>query len=101
MRDPAPQTIYLNDYKVSPFLINKTDLVFDLGEHSTRVTTTLTVERNPQSTEQDAVLVLHGSADLDLQSVQINGQLLGEGDYVQDSDSLTLNNMPDSGCYYH
>jgi aminopeptidase N len=97
MRDPAPQTIYLNDYKVSPFLINKTDLVFDLGEHSTRVTTTLTVERNPQSTEQDAVLVLHGSAELDLQSVQINGQLLGEGDYVQDSDSLTLNNMPVSG----
>ena len=97
MRDPAPQTIYLNDYKVSPFLINKTDLVFDLGEHSTRVTTTLTVERNPQSTEQYAVLVLHGSAELDLQSVQINGQLLGEGDYVQDSDSLTLNNMPVSG----
>jgi len=97
MRDPAPQTIYLNDYKVSPFLINKTDLVFDLGEHSTRVTTTLRVERNPQSTEQDSVIVFHGSADLDLQSVQINGQLLGEGDYVQDSDSLTLNNMPDSG----
>ncbi|MDB4032705.1 aminopeptidase N, partial [Porticoccaceae bacterium] len=96
MRDPAPQTIYLNDYKVSPFLINKTDLVFDLGEHSTRVTTTLTVERNPQSTQQDAALVLHGSAELDLQAVQINGQLLGKEDYVQDSDSLTLNNMPDS-----
>ena len=97
MRDPAPQTIYLNDYKVSPFLINKTDLVFDLGEHSTRVTATLTVERNPQSTEQDALLVLHGSAGLELQSVQIDGELLGEGDYVRSSDSLTLKNMPGSG----
>ena len=97
MKDRTPQTIYLNDYKVSPFLINKTDLVFDLGEHSTRVTATLTVARNPQSTEQDALLVLHGSAGLDLQSVQVNGQLLGEEDYVLDSDSLTLNNTPDSG----
>ena len=46
MRDAAPQTIYLDDYKVSPFLIEKTDLVFDLGEDSTRVTASLKVARS-------------------------------------------------------
>ena len=47
MRDALPQTIHLQDYKVSPFLIDKTDLVFDLGEDHSRVTATLSVRRNP------------------------------------------------------
>ena len=49
MKDALPQTIYLKDYKVSPFEIEKTELVFDLGEHHTRVTTTLSLLRNPLS----------------------------------------------------
>ena len=51
MKDALPQTIYLQDYKVSPFEIEKTDLVFDLGEHHTRVTTTLSLLRNSLSDE--------------------------------------------------
>ena len=41
MKDALPQTIYLKDYKVSPFLIETTDLVFDLGDQQTCVTTRL------------------------------------------------------------
>ena len=96
MRDAAPQTIYLDDYKVSPFLIEKTDLVFDLGEDSTRVTASLNIARNPDSDQQDGPLVLHGSEGLDLQSVHIDGQLISTDDYSRDSDSLTINNLPDS-----
>lgn len=96
MRDAAPQTIYLDDYKVSPFLIEKTDLVFDLGEDSTRVTASLNIARNPDSDQQDGTLVLHGSEGLDLQSVHIDGQLISTDDYSRDSDSLTINNLPDS-----
>jgi aminopeptidase N len=96
MRDAAPQTIYLDDYKVSPFLIEKTDLVFDLGEDSTRVTASLKIARNLGSDQQDGTLVLHGSEGLDLQSVHIDGQLISTDDYSRDSDSLTINNLPDS-----
>ena len=95
MRDPVPQTIYLKDYKVSQFLIEKTDLVFDLGEDSTRVTATFTIVRNPQSEDYDGSLVLHGSEGLDLQSLSINGQLLSVDNYSHDAESLTLKNMPD------
>lgn len=96
MRDAAPQTIYLDDYKVSPFLIEKTDLVFDLGEDSTRVTASLKIARNPGSDQQDGTLVLHGSEGLDLQSVHIDGQLISKDDYSRGPDSLTINNLPDS-----
>ena len=93
MKDALPQTIYLKDYRVSPFEIEKTELVFDLGEHHTRVTTTLSLLRNPLSTEQGADLVLHGSEGLDLQSVSVDGQFLEEGAFSCDSESLTISGL--------
>ena len=90
MKDALPQTIYLKDYKVSPFEIEKTNLVFDLDNDHTRVTTTLSLLRNSLSDELDADLVLHGSDGLDLQSVSVDGQLLEEGAYSCDSESLTI-----------
>ena len=41
MKDAAPQTIYLKDYKVAVFLIEKTKLTFDLGATQTSVTAEL------------------------------------------------------------
>ena len=93
MKDALPQTIYLQDYKVSPFEIEKTNLVFDLGEHHTKVTTTLSLLRNAISDDQGADLVLHGSEGLDLQSVSVDGQLLEEGAYTCDSESLTISGL--------
>ncbi len=96
MRDALPQTIYLQDYKVSAFLIDKTDLVFDLGEEHTRVTTTLAIRRNPDSDEPNADLVLHGSEGLDLQSVQVDGVCLEQGAYTRDSESLSIGGLGNS-----
>ncbi len=90
MKDALPQTIYLQDYKVSAFVIEKTDLLFELGEEHTRVTATLTVARNALSDEHGADLVLHGSAGLDLQSVVVDGQPLAAGDFSRDDESLTI-----------
>jgi len=90
MKDALPQTIYLQDYKPSAFEIEKTDLLFELGEEHTRVTATLTVARNVLSEEQNADLVLHGSPGLDLQSVAVDGQPLAEGGFSRDDESLTI-----------
>ena len=95
MKDALPQTIYLQDYKVSPFEIEKTELVFDLGNDHTKVTATLSILRNSLSDEQGADLVLHGSEGLDLQSVSVDGQLLEEGAYSRDSDSLSISGLAD------
>jgi len=96
MKDALPQTIYLEDYKASAFLIDKTDLVFDLGEDNSRVTATLTIRRNPDSAETSADLILHGSEGLDLQSVQVDGVELKEGAYTRDSESLCISGLGDS-----
>jgi len=93
MKDALPQTIFLQDYKVSAFTIDKTDLVFDLGVEQTRVTATLTVARNPLSDEQNADLVLHGSQGLSLQAVSVDGQRLQEDGYLCDEESLTIKGL--------
>ena len=66
MKDAAPQTIYLKDYQVAVFLIEKTNLVFDLGDDQTSVVTELSVLRNPSSKDQSKHLVLDGSIQLRL-----------------------------------
>jgi aminopeptidase N len=95
MKDAAPQTIYLKDYKVAVFLIEKTKLTFDLGEIQTSVTAELAVVRNIASEDLSDNLVLDGSAGLDLQWVKVDGQLLHPSDYHQDAESLTIFNLPD------
>lgn len=96
MKDALPQTVYLKDYQVSPFLIEKTELVFDLGEEVTRVTATLYIVRNPESNEAANDLVLDGSPGLDLQSVAVDGRLLEEGSYIRSEEGLTIPGLADS-----
>ena len=96
MKDALPQTVYLKDYQVSPFLIEKTELVFDLSEEVTRVTATLYIVRNPESNEAADDLVLDGSPGLDLQSVAVDGKTLEEGGYIRSEESLTIPGLADS-----
>ena len=96
MKDALPQTIYLKDYKVPPFLIETTDLVFDLGEQQTCVTSSLAVRRNPASAEQSGSLELNSKGDVQLQWVEIDGQRLNDSDYTLSDNMLTLSNLPTS-----
>jgi aminopeptidase N len=96
VRDATPQTIYLKDYRVPDFVIDNTDLVFDLNEEHCRVTSALGVRRNPDSQTQSAALVLNGGAGLDLQSVAIDGQPLSSAEFVRTEDSLIIAELPDN-----
>ena len=96
MKDALPQTIYLKDYKVSPFLIETTDLVFDLGDQQTCVTPRLAVRRNPASKEQSNSLELNSKGDVQLQWIEIDGQRLNDSDYTLSDNMLILRNLPAS-----
>ena len=48
MQDSQPSAIYLKDYKVPPFLIDKTELTFNLDESATVVTSKLHMRHNPK-----------------------------------------------------
>jgi aminopeptidase N len=89
MKDVQPKAIYLNDYQVPVFLIEKTDLIFSLEERITTVTSTLLVKKNPASDDKNNVLVLHGQ-ELVLQSLSIDSRELSESEYQVDDETLTL-----------
>ena len=92
MKDAQPSAIHLKDYTVPDFLIEQTDLVFELNELVTTVTSTLSLKRNPLANNH-AELVLHGE-QLELVSVMLDGALLDDSQYVQTSETLHLS-IPD------
>ncbi|MBT6319359.1 MAG: aminopeptidase N, partial [Porticoccaceae bacterium] len=96
MKDALPQTIYLKDYQVSPFLVDTTDLVFDLGDEQTRVTANLAVRRNPDSSDKAAVLELNSKGDVQLQWIAIDGQRLDSSAYSVADNLLRVPNLSDS-----
>ncbi len=93
MKDAQPKAIYLRDYQVPDFLIEKTDLVFELNESVTTVTSRLTLKRNPEADNQNP-LVLHGQ-ELELVSVSIGDQVISDTAYKLTDESLTIS-IPDS-----
>ncbi len=88
MRDAQPKAIHLKDYIVPDFLIEKTDLVFELNEDKTTVTSTLQLKRNADS-KSTGPLVLVGQ-ELDLVSISIDGELVEKGNYSVSDESLTI-----------
>ncbi len=93
MKDAQPKAIYLRDYQVPDFLIDKTELVFELGESVTTVTSQLTLKRNSEADNQNP-LVLHGQ-ELELVSISIDGDVMSDDAYKLADDSLTIS-IPDN-----
>ncbi len=91
-----PQVIYLKDYQVPEFLIEKTDLRFELQADATLVKARLQIRRNPQSLSKNRALVLQGDKDLVLCRVVVNDQILTEQDYRRSEESLSIHDVPDA-----
>lgn len=96
MKDALPQTIYLKDYQVSPFLVDTTNLLFDLGDEQTRVTTKMAVRRNPDSSDKTGALELNSKGDVQLQWIAVDGQRLDSSAYSLSDNLLSLPDLPDS-----
>ena len=91
----APQTIYLKDYRVPDYLIDTTDLIIDIYDGYTLVTSMLGMRRNPAATEPATSLRLHG-VDLELLSINLNGVDLADDAYRVDAESLTILDTPEN-----
>jgi len=89
----TPKTIYSNDYTVPDFLIHDMKLHFSLDAENTKVLSTLTFQRNSESQNQTAPLVLHGEK-LVLNRVVLNETELSPNDYALTSETLTISNVP-------
>ncbi|GAB3271051.1 aminopeptidase N [Parahaliea aestuarii] len=93
MRDARPSAIYLKDYRPPAFLIERTELAFDLHEDRAIVEATLHLRRNSGVGAGEA-LVLHGQ-ELELLWLALDGRELGEGEYSLAEDSLSIADVPD------
>lgn len=93
MTAQTPQTIYRKNYMVPAFLIHDVKLHFSLDPENTKVLSTLTLQRNSESKNQAADLVLHGEK-LILNRVVLNETELT--DYVLTSETLTISNVPET-----
>jgi len=93
MRTNQPQTIYLNECQVPAYLVDYVDLRFELFEDGARVHSTLTVRKNPESTQADAPLELNGDS-LTLESVSLDGSRLSGDAYEEQGDKLVVHAVP-------
>jgi len=92
MRTETPVTVYRKDYQPYPYAIPEVALAFDLEPESTRVHSTLRVERKPDA-QADAPLVLDGT-ELELVSLRVDGAPWPAGRYTLDEAALTLSGLP-------
>ncbi len=81
MKESQPSAIFLKDYKAPPFLIDKTELTFDLDEATTIVTSRLHMRRNPAFGRSTAALVLDGGDDVKLIGVAMDDYSLPPEEY--------------------
>lgn len=93
MKESAAKTIYLKDYAPTPFLIETTQLSFDLYEEYADVFSVLHFTRNNEAKSSDS-LVLQGQ-DLTLCSLEIVGEamepiVLTQNQYSIEGDELTI-----------
>ena len=91
-----PEVIYLKDYQVPAFLIDQTELRFELEAERTLVSTKLTMRRNPECQQKPQGLELHGDKALKLCRITLNGQTLNESDYQRLEDGLQIFVVPDA-----
>ena len=90
----TPQTIYLSDYRVPEFCIDKTHLLVQVDDDVTKVTATLHMRRNPESSNQEAPLELQG-VELDLLHLFIDEQELHQPAFSLTKETLTVHKVPD------
>ncbi len=93
MRDANPGTIFLKDYTAPAFLINRTELHFELGEEETLVHTRLHLLRSPE--HPDGVPLKLQGQQLELLSIGIDFDDLTAEQYELDEDSLVIDKVPE------
>jgi aminopeptidase N len=91
----TPREVRLADYAPPEFLVDTVDLTFELDEAATKVTTRMSLRRNPASPDRGAPLRLNGE-DVTLTRLICNGETLSANQYHLDDHALTIPDAPDT-----
>ena len=92
----TPRAKYLKDYQPPAYLVDTVDLVFELKETDSLVSSTTTLRRNPDpEAPEPAPLVLNGR-DMEIVSVLMDGAPLDPGGFHVDENTLTFPETPEA-----
>lgn len=94
MHTNQPKTIYLKDYKPSPFKIEHVSLDVDIHADHTRVTSLLKLHKRAEARGKTQNLELNGEG-LELKSIKYNGKDLSSDKFQLSSDKLVVLNVED------
>lgn len=87
-----PKTIYLKDYKPSPFTVDTIDLDVEIFEDYTLVNSTMRIIKNPELKGKTINLELNGE-NLILKSLKLNNETLGPERFQVSEDKLVILNV--------
>jgi aminopeptidase N len=93
MSETLAQTVYLSAYQPPAFLLDALELKIDLYDDHTRVTSQMKVRRHPDATSSPNEFILNGE-ELELETIQLNGNVLKPTDYTVTATTLTVLNVP-------
>ncbi len=93
MRTEAPRPVRLADYRPPPYLIDTVMLDVRLAPQNTRVTSGLSVRRNPAVGASADPLVLDGEG-IELVSLSLDGQALAGDAFTVDDERLVIARPP-------
>ncbi len=90
---PSPRVTRRADYAPPAFLIDTIDLTFTLDGARTRVTSHMTIRRNPAAADTAAALRLDGE-DLTLVAVRLDGAAVDAERVTQEKGALVIDGVP-------
>jgi aminopeptidase N len=94
MKSENPKPVLLADYRPPEFLIDTVDLNIVLAPTETRVTSKLSIRRNPQSRATGKVPLRLDGELFELETISLNGKQLRRSAYEVGDVGLTLTTPP-------
>jgi len=90
----TPTVKHLKDYKPPAYWVEHIDLHVDLNETDTLVRAELHIRRNRETADENTPLILDGR-DLELLSLELDGNILSSGAYAPAKESLSISRVPE------
>lgn len=88
----TPNETLLADYQVPDFLVQHVELQFELDPENTRVTSILSMQKNPDGNSDHCVL---DGEQLELVSIKLDGRSLQGNEFQRTDKTLLLSSVPD------
>lgn len=98
MRSNTGQVLYLKDYQATDFVLERTDLTFELHPTETKLITRTLVHRR-EGVAIDAPLVWAGDEITNVETIQVNSVDVTAENHEMTPDELILKDLPESAAF--